>query len=180
METVLYIKKAVIKTDETLQKKIDIEELLIDNIEYFSDAEEAYKNGYIPLNFCVSVRSMYDNTVIIDERGMCYSKKLLTQPTPCRGYDLLFYCSKMALMKFFNFSNSFSEIMFNHSQFIPIGLYYSGVNNPVLYSHVIMTDIGMKELESHLKEGVKIIPISNIDTTKNRGVYTDTLISVKR
>ena len=80
-----------------------------------------------------------------------------------------------------NYSLGFDEVMLEHSQFVPIGLYNPDptIINPIIYSHILISDVGAKEFDKYLKKGRRFLPISDIKKEGNLYALLDTLIITK-
>lgn len=175
---------AVEKDPMHVQKDAKIEEILKDHTKYFSSVEEAYAEDYMPIDFCVCVRSMYDNTVLsieTDGKTLYYQNMTNTPLVPHKGYDLVMYMTSIGVLHFVDYADGFDELMMKHSQFDCIGLYNPAPEllNPIVVSHVIMSDEGMKELEKYFKKGVSAVPIESMSVIGNLKPILDTLIIVK-
>lgn len=164
---ILCIDSNALKVSEKVQKDIDLDGLLVDHTKYFDTVGEALKDNYLPLNFSISIRSIYDNTVLrsktSDGKYLYYTNLTEIQPFVHKGIDLLMYLCSIGIMMNVNYKKGFDDIMIKHSQFQPIGLYYTGtVVDPIIYSHIIMSDDGMKLLEPYLQEGREIVTINTM------------------
>lgn len=176
--------KALRKDPYHVQKDVNIEELLKEHTKYFETTEEAYNNHYAPLDFSVCVRSIYDNTVlqVYDGHNFLYYQNMTnTPPVIHKGYDLIMYMTSIGLMHFVDYAKGFDDLMMQHSQFDCIGLFNPApeIMNPIVVSHVIMSDEGMKYLENFLKRNVSIAPIQAINPVGNLVPILDTLVIVK-
>jgi hypothetical protein len=98
-----------------------------------------------------------------------------------KGYDLVMYVSSLAMLSVIDYWNGFEELMARHSQFQCLGLYNPSPDfvNPIIYSHIIFSDIGMKELEPHLSAGNSVVKIKDMKALGNINHFIDTLIEVK-
>jgi hypothetical protein len=170
---------------EYVQRNVNIEDIINNHTKHFNDMEQAYKESYVPLDFCVCVRSIYDNTVMqIDgENKKLYYQNCTNVPLlPHKGYDLAMYMSSIGLMQNIDFEIEFNDLMMRHSQYNCIGLFNPAplLINPIVVSHIIMSDEGMKELSKFLKKGVEIVPIQDMKKEGNLIPILDTLIIVKK
>lgn len=186
---ILCVDAKVLKVDKNrVQKDVDIEDLLNNHTKYFNDAFEALKEDYLPIDFNVSIRSIYDNTVVVRLGNSNYTHRRTKNPIIDagtaiefihKGYDLVMFMSSIGVMRCVDYRQGFDELMAKHSQFDCIGLYVLDGRAicPRIYSHIIMSDEGMKELEKYLKKDFQIVPITNA----NGGfkVFRDTLVIVK-
>lgn len=183
---ILCVDTKALKTSATVQKDLDLEDLLKNHTKYYDTEEEALNDRYMPLDFSVSVRSIYSNLVMQTNKkeGKRYYINLSQiQPFIHKGYDLIMYLASIGLMNNIDYDTGFDELMTRHSQFSVIGLYYpvGGIINPIIYSHIIMSDEGMKELNKYLNPNVEIVPISVMNENRegNLPALLDTLIEVK-
>lgn len=167
-----------------VNRKINLHDILMNHTRHFDDPKNAHLNGYTPLDMCISVRSMYDNTVL-SRRGkdhtLYYINVTNIEDKIHEGLELLMFISGITVLEYFDGSPEIGQIMAQHSQFQPIGLYYppGALINPILYSHIIMSDPGMKLLEPHLKTGVRVCPIESMSYTGNLLALLRTLVIVK-
>ena len=177
-------KESINITPLDVQKDVNLEELIDNHTKYFDNVEQAYEENYVPLDFCVSVRSLYSNKVLeIDkEEGVRYYTNLTqVQQFPHKGYDLIMYLTSIALMHNVEYKLGFDELMMKHSQFSPMGLYNPNptVINPIIYTHILISDDGVEELEKYLKDGRRFVSISDMKKEHNLGGLLDTLVIVK-
>lgn len=182
---ILCIDTTVLKTSPDIQKDVDLEDLLNNHSKYYDSEEDAIKDQYVPLDFCVSVRSIYSNYVLqIDKENgekRYYVNLTHVQPFVHKGYDLIMYLCSIGIMQSIDYKLGFDDLMMKHSQFQPIGLYNSdpSIINPVVYSHVIISDEGIKEFHKYLKSDRSLVKINDIDFHGNLKAFIDTLIEVK-
>ena len=167
-----------------VQKDTKIEEILKDHTKYYDTTEEAYADSYAPIDFSVCVRSMYDNTVLqieTDGKVLYYQNMTNTPPMPHKGYDLVMYMTSIGVLHFIDYKDGFDDVMMKHSQFQCIGIYNPNpdIINPIVVSHVIMSDEGMKDLEKFFKKGVKAVSIKDMQVIGNLKPILDTLVIVK-
>lgn len=176
---ILCIDTTVLKEVNKVQKDINLGGLLNNHTKYFSNVKSAEESNYAPLNFVFTVRSMYDNTVLAKD-GTCYSGVVAKETFNHRGYDLCMFLTAIGVSNLFSsISPKVSKVVAKQSEFMPIGLYYY-MGEPLVYSHVIFSDDGMKMLAEHLSDGVSIVPISELSEEKNLKALLDTLIILKR
>lgn len=165
---ILCIDTQCLKASESVQKDIDLEDLLLNHTKYYDTVAEALEDNYAPLNFSVTVRSIYDNTVMRkkNEQGnyLYYTNLTEIQPFVHKGYDLLMYLCSIGVLMNVKYSPTIDEVMMKHSQFQPIGILYDGTPylDPIVYAHIIMSDEGMKLLEDQLNDGVEIVTIETM------------------
>lgn len=168
-----------------VNRQIDLEGILLNHTQHFDDMEGAYQKGYVPLDMCTSIRSMYDNTVLsrrVGDQTLYYVNMTNVEDSLHKGIDLLMFMSGAAVLECVEYVPEVDLIMGRHSQFQPIGLYYPpGARNPILYSHIILSDSGMKLLKPYLKTGVRVCPIESISYAgKNLVALLKTLVIVKK
>ena len=180
----LCIDSSVLKTSPDVQKDVRLEELVNNHTKYYNTEEEALKDSFVPLDFSVSIRSMFSNLVVQIDKGeekRYYTN--LTRVIPCghRGYDLIMFLTSIGVMHNVDYAHGFDDIMMKHSQFVPMGLYNPdpSVINPIIYSHIILSDEGAKDIEKFLKSDRKLVPIKDIDSKGNISAMIDTLVEVK-
>lgn len=182
---ILCIDTKALKTDREVQRDINLEELLNNHTKYYDDVESALKDKYVPLDFSVSVRTIYSNLVLqINkdlEENRYYTNLTNVQPFVHKGYDLIMYLTSIGLMHSVDYKSGFEELMMRHSQFVPIGLYNTDplILNPIIYSHVIISDEGAKELPNYLKSDRKLVPIRDMTKAGNLTALLNTIIEVK-
>ena len=181
---ILCIDKTAIKEAPEVQKDIDLEDLLVNHTKYFETEEEANIANYAPLNFSVSVRSLYTNKVVCtrgEQNTLYYTNLTNVQEFPHKGYDLLMYLTSIALMSSVDYRAGFDDLMMRHSQFQPVGLFYSPFVNPIVYTHILVSDEGIEELAQFLKPNKDIVTIAEMrdNTAGNIVALLDTLIEVK-
>lgn len=171
------------KVSSSIQKDVDIDGLLRNDIKYFASVEEASSVGYVPLGFCVCVRSVYDNTVlqIVESDGVkvCHNTMFEVPENPHKGADLVMYMTSVVFLNsFVSLADGFNNIMMRHSMFQCVGLLNDGIVKPRIVSHIIMSDEGMKLLHKYLKTNVVETPIGNINILNSYVPIVDTLITV--
>ena len=182
---ILCIDTTALKTSPDVQKDVDLEDLLNNHTKYYDNEVEALKDHYVPLDFCVSVRSIYSNYVLqVDKENdekRYYVNLTKIQPFVHKGYDLIMYLCSIGVMQSVDYQLGFDDLMMKHSQFQPIGLYNSdpALINPIVYSHIIISDEGIKELHKYLKPDRSLVKISDINLHGNLKALIDTLIEVK-
>ena len=183
-DMILCVDVTALNESQEVQKDVNLEDILNNHTKYFDNEEEAYKQRYVPLNFSVSIRSMYSNHVVETDEGdikKYYTNLLVEQPFVHKGYDLLMYLTSIGVMHNVNYSLGFDDIMMNHSQFQPIGLWNVGSRlvDPVILTHVILSDEGAEEFKKYLKNGKRLVPIKDIEPKGNIKALLDTLIKVE-
>lgn len=180
---VLCVDTKALPIDPKVRKDIDVQDLLTRCVKPFSDLDTATKEGYVPVEFAISTRSIYDNTILSYQREGCvqyYNRMTNIGPVHHRGLDLFMYLSSLAFIDSVEYTKEVDSIMFQHSQFQPVGLYYPEVSEtPLFYAHLLLSDPGMKLLEPHLKPGVTVTPIQTMTPEGNLSALLETLIIVK-
>lgn len=183
----LCVESKSLKTSKEVQKDVDLEDIIINHTKYYDSVEEALKDKYVPLDFSVSVRSLYSNLVLEIDKGdrtLYYTNLTNIQPFVHKGYDLIMYLASIGVMNSVNYKNGFDELMTQHSQFMPIGLYNPEpfILNPIIYSHVLISDEGAKELPKYLKSGSRLVDINTMMNNKkgNISAMLDTIIEVDK
>lgn len=185
---ILCVDIKALKTSEKVQKDIDLVELLEEHTKYYDSVEEAFKDDFAPLDFCITTRSMYSNLVMqIEEDGKPKYYKNLSeiQPFVHSGYDLIMYLSSIALMHSIDYKLGFDELMCKHSQFQLMGIYNPEPNiiNPIIYSHIILSDEGAEEMKDYLKSNVEFVLINDMNKNRELGcnlpALLDTVIEVE-
>lgn len=183
---ILCVDSQAIKTSPDVQRDVNLEEIINDHTKYFDSVEEALKEKYVPLDFSVSVRSIYSNLVLQIDKGeekRYYVNLTEVQPFIHKGYDLIMYLTSIGLMHSIDYKLGFDEVMLKHSQFQPVGLYNpdSSIINPIIYTHIIMSDEGVVYLVDYLKNDRKFASISSMreNCKGNIPALLDTIIEVK-
>lgn len=181
---ILCIDTKALKTSPEVQREVNLEDLINNHTKYYDDMESALKDNYAPLDFSVSVRTMYSNLVLqIDkeEEKRYYTNLTNVQPFVHKGYDLIMYLTSIGLMHSVDYQIGFDDLMMKHSQFAPIGVYNPDplILNPIIYSHVIISDEGAKELPKYLKSDRSMVHISDISSKNNIKALLNTIIEVK-
>lgn len=186
---ILCVDTKALKTSAEVQTNVKLEDIINNHTKYYDSVEEALKDNYVPLDFSVSIRTLYSNLVVeIDaktedgnDKKMYYTNMSQVQQFIHKGYDLIMYLTSIGLMMNVNYSLGFDEVMLEHSQFVPIGLYNPDptVINPIIYSHILISDVGAKEFDKYLKKGRRFLPISDMKKEGNLYALLDTLIITK-
>lgn len=182
---ILCIDTTALKTDpQKVQKDVNLKDLLLNHTRYYDSTEEAYKDKYVPLDFCMSVRSLYTNLVLeIDGKDKkLYYRNMTNVPEVIhKGYDLVMYMTGLGLMYDVVYHQGFEEIMVKYTQFQCLGLYNMNTDlmNPIIYSQVLLSDEGVDKMKPYLKDGRRFVPISSMRKKGNIIPILDTLIEVK-
>ena len=186
---ILCVDTKALKTSAEVQTNVKLEDIINNHTKYYDSVEEALKDNYVPLDFSVSIRTLYSNLVVeIDaktedgnDKKMYYTNMSQVQQFIHKGYDLIMYLTSIGVMMNVNYSSGFDEVMLEHSQFVPIGLYNPDptIINPIIYSHILISDVGAKEFDKYLKKGRRFLPISDMKKEGNLYALLDTLIITK-
>ena len=170
-----------------VQKDKDVIDRVFQNVRYFDNAEEAEKEFFVPIDFCVSIRTTYSNLVlkiVQDGKDLYYVNQTRVGMFSHKGLDLVMYLAAIGLMSCVDYSYAFDDMMLKYSQIQFIGLYNpdSGFINPIMYSHIIIADEAVAQLQTFLKKGVELVPLSYMRTHKrdNLAALIDTLIDVEK
>lgn len=182
---ILCVDTTVLKESPEIQKGIGLGNILDSHTKYFNTISDAYREHYMPLDFSVSIRSLYTNLVLereqTDEDGRelkLYYRNITNAPEVIhRGLDLIMYMSSLGVLTDVKYSAEFERIMAKHSTFQCFGLYNPCITlvNPLIYSHVILTDEGAEALKSCLREGRQFVPIEDMQTEGNAIALLNTL-----
>ena len=183
---ILCVDAKALKTSPNVQKDVDLEDILNNHTKYFDTVEDALKDQYEPLDFCVSIRSMYSN-LVVQVNGVSgkryYTNLTDVQPFVHKGYDLIMFLTSIGLMHNVDYAEGFDDIMMRHSQFCPIGFLNPTipVHNPIIYSHVILSDEGMKELKKYLRDDRELVSIAEMNKHRDGNLHAllDTIIEVE-
>lgn len=183
---ILCVDRGALKESPEVQKDIDIEDILNNHTKFFDNEEEAVKENYVPLNFSVCIRSTYTNLVLekdesVDGTKKYYTNLLVEQPFNHKGYDLLMFLTSIGVMNNISYKLGFDDLMMNHSQFQPIGLFNLGSSlyYPIIVTHVILSDEGAEEFKKFLMPNRRFVPISDMKPLYNVNAVLNTLIEVK-
>lgn len=177
---ILCIDTQVLKVSSEVSRVANLEDIFLNHTMYCDENE--IPSGYKPLDFYTSMRSMFSNLVVEIDKGEevnYYVSQSNIQQCIHRGYNLIMYLTSLSMMESVNYGDGFDELMFKHTHFSLIGLYYDGVNNPIIYSHIIFSDEGAEELRSYLKKDRKLVHIKDIKSQGNIKALLDTFIEVK-
>lgn len=182
---ILCVDTQVLKTSPDVQKDVDLEDIINNHTKYYDSVEQALEDKYAPLDFSITIRSIHSNLVLQTDKGdegmRYYTNLTEIQPFIHKGYDLIMYLSSIGLMLNIDYALGFDDLMMKHSQFCPIGLFNPPVpfTNPIIYSHIIISDEGAEDLVKYLKEDRKLVPISEMNKNGNITALLNTIIEVK-
>lgn len=160
----LCVEIKAMKTSPEVQKDLNLEDLLLKHTKQYATVGEALNDHYVPLDFAVTLRSIYSNKVMqIDEDGAKYYTNVVEVPQYVhKGYDLIMYLASIGVMTNIDYVKEFDEVMMRYSQYQCIGLYNPTPEmiNPIIYSHIYIADEGVGEIEKFFKAGRKFVSIS--------------------
>lgn len=183
---ILCVDTSVLAMKREVQKDVDLEDLLNNHTRYFETQEQALEEGYVPLDFSMTLRSMYTNKVLQrqTENGVRYYVNMSKVDRFIhKGIDLIMYLTSLGLLQCVDYKAGFDDLMFQHTQIQIIGLYNPdpAMINPIIYSHVLISDVGVKSLPQYLKEGVSLVDIKTMkeNCEGNIPAMLDTIIEVK-
>ena len=173
-----------LKTSDKVQKDINLEELLKDHTKYFDTVEEALNEAYVPLDVSTTIRSMFSNLVVEREtdNGVSYYVNITNiDKFVHKGYDLLMYITSIGVLHCVDYKMGFDDVMLQHSQFCPIGVYNPDPTliNPIVLVHIVMSDEGAELLKDYLKDNVKLVHVSNMKSEGSIKALLDEIIEVK-
>lgn len=180
------LRNHLVRPTPFIQKNLDLG-VIVSTAQHFS--EDSVPLDCVPVQFAISVRSCYDNTVLQTESAVgsqCFNLyhfiRMCKEEFPHKGYDLIMYLSSLTFLTLVDYCQEVEQVMFQHSQFQPIGLYSPDPDcyNPVVYSHIILSDEGMKLLTPHLKPGVKCVTIDSMKPRKQDEVFTRTIFNIQK
>ena len=179
----MYVEMKALAVSETVQRNVPLEDILLKHTRFYDDKDVALKDGYIPLNFATTIRTVFSNKVIgTVKRGRNYPIFCTNlgdvEMFPHKGLDLVMYLTSVAMFNVVEYKKGFDDLML-HSEFQSIGIYNPdpSIINPIIYSHVYIDDSWEKDFETYLKETSKWY---DIEYAKNAGdnlkALLDTLI----
>lgn len=179
----LCVEKSALKFDDlAIQKDAKLQDIFDNHVKYYPSTEEAYKDNFVPLDFCVCVRSVYTNKVLAfnKENGdkIYYQNMSGVPQVQHKGYDLIMYMTSIGMMHYVDYAKGFDEFMLNYSDFVCMGLYNSSADyiNPIIVSHVIIKDEGFDSLNKFLKPEVSVEDIASINPKGNLKPLLDSLV----
>lgn len=177
-----------LKTSSDVQRDVNLAEILVTHTKYYPNVESALKDHYVPLNVCMSLRTVYTNQIMQTQlhEGCVRYYVNVTDIQPCihKGYDLVMFLSSVALMQCMKdeYTDNLGNIMLR-SEFMPIGLYNPDplIVNPMVYSHIILADDMRNKLSELFKDTVQFVSISEVRNNHvgNIKALIDTFVEVK-
>ncbi len=180
---------SMLKAQKEVQRLANIEELILHHTKMYESIEKAAEDNYAPLTIAVSVRSLYDNTVLVlSDTETVYNAISDISVTPHKGADLILYYTSIGFMNFIDttkLDSGFDNLMLNDSKYSLIGVYnvHPDFINPMVYSHIVMTDEGMKKLKTYLKDNVEVMTIKQAKEKYGNvanNALLDTFISIEK
>jgi len=165
---ILCVDTQAIKCAYEVQKNVNLQDILAKHTKFYPTVEEALEAKYVPLDFAVTVRTLYSNKVmqIETENGVRYYTNLTQIPQYIhKGYDLIMFLASIGMMHNIDYARDFDEVMTKHSQFDCLGFYNPDpmVLNPIIYSHILISDEGAPEIEKFFKSGRKFVTIKEMN-----------------
>lgn len=185
---VMHIKREAIEESPDIQKDIDIEKLVDNSIMYYDDKEVAHKDGYVPVNLLLIVRTTYSNRVLCfkdDSKGCIpyiISKDLRMYPH--KGVELIMYLCSLAIFNRVNYREGFDDLML-HTEFQVNGIYNPnmGFIAPMFVCTIYLDDNFEDEFMSFCKDKVEWCDISTIKSSQNRNILrgiVDSIVVAKK
>ena len=183
----MYVEMKALAVSETVQRSIPLEDILLNHTRFYDDKDIALKDGYVPLNFATTIRTVFSNKVIgTVKRGhkypVFYSNLGDVEMFPHKGIDLVMYLTSVAMFNVVEYRKGFDDIML-HSEFQSIGIYNPdpSVINPIIYSHVYIDDSWEKDFETYLKDTSRWYDIKYAKNAEdNLRALLDTLIITQK
>lgn len=184
---ILCVDTSALKPAPYVQKDVNLEEILTKHTKYYPTVAEAEKDHFVPLDFSVSMRTVYTNLVLqvkTVDKYLYYVNQTMIGKFVHKGYDLMMYLSAIGLMSYVDYSYAWDNLMMESSIFQPIGLYEPDLDviNPIILSHIIIKDDAVDSLKTFLKPNVELVPLDVMRQRKegNLSALLDTLIDVKK
>ena len=182
----MYVEKDALKMSDEVQKDIDLEDILLNHTKFYDDIKVADKDGYIPLSFATTVRTVYSNRVVgtklmnkkkVSEYPVFYKELSEIEMLPHKGLDLVMYLTSVSLFSIVDYKKGFDDLML-HSEFQSIGLYYNDLISPIIYSHIYIDDSLEKDFEKYMNDRSAWYDIEDIKKHYpfNLKAFIDTLI----
>ena len=187
----IYVDKNVLKVSNEVQRDIDIEDILLNHTRVYDDDKRANIDGFVPLTFSTSVRTVYTNKVVQILRKSLrgntseYCVHLgRIELLPHRGLDLIMYLSSISLFHMVNYREGFDDVML-HSEFQNIGIYNPNPDlvSPMIYSHIYIDDDYAEEFSKYFKPESSWVDISFAKSSSRDDKYKaliDTLLIVSK
>lgn len=155
----MYVEMDALKVSSDVQRDIDLEDILLNHTCFYDDKDQALKDGFIPLQFATTVRTVFSNRVVgtkdtVKSSAPRYYINLTNvEMFPHKGLDLVMYLSSVALFSIVEYKKGFDDLML-HSEFQSIGVYNPDptVVNPIIYSHIYIDDSWEKDFEKYMND----------------------------
>lgn len=185
---------SILTPQYTVQKDISIENIM-NHTKGFTSLTEAENEGYVPLSVAVGIRTLYTNYVVQDisplTTQISYYKIMANidhsiKSVRCsdNGYDTLMYLTSVGVFEYLSVDSSIdnrvNEFMMKYSQYQCVGLYYNGVNRPMILNQIIIKDEGVTQLKELLKESCSLVPIRMMNPVDSLSGILDSYIFLKR
>lgn len=155
----MYVEMNALKVSNSVQRDIDLEDILLNHTRFYDDKDRALKEGYIPLQFATTVRTVFSNRVVgVKDKTKIKTPKYYinlskVEMFPHKGLDLVMYLSSVALFNIVEYKKGFDDLML-HSEFQSIGIYNPDptIFDPIIYSHIYIDDSWEKDFEKYMNE----------------------------
>ena len=155
----MYVEMNALKVSNSVQRDIDLEDILLNHTRFYDDKDRALKDGFIPLQFATTVRTVFSNRVVgVKDKTKIKTPKYYinlskVEMFPHKGLDLVMYLSSVALFNIVEYKKGFDDLML-HSEFQSIGIYNPDptIFDPIIYSHIYIDDNWEKDFEKYMNE----------------------------
>ena len=155
----MYVEMNALKVSNSVQRDIDLEDILLNHTRFYDDKDRALKDGFIPLQFATTVRTVFSNRVVgVKDKTKIKTPKYYinlskVEMFPHKGLDLVMYLSSVALFNIVEYKKGFDDLML-HSEFQSIGIYNPDptIFDPIIYSHIYIDDSWEKDFEKYMNE----------------------------
>ena len=155
----MYVEMNSLKVSNSVQRDIDLEDILLNHTRFYDDKDRALKDGFIPLQFATTVRTVFSNRVVgVKDKTKIKTPKYYinlskVEMFPHKGLDLVMYLSSVALFNIVEYKKGFDDLML-HSEFQSIGIYNPDptIFDPIIYSHIYIDDSWEKDFEKYMNE----------------------------
>lgn len=182
----MYVEMNALKVSDSVQRDINLEDILLNHTQFYDDKERALQDGYIPLQFATTVRTVFSNRVVgtksstkINNHPIYYINLSNIEMFPHKGLDLVMYLSSIALFSIVEYRKGFDDLML-HSEFQSIGIYNPDptVVDPIIYNHIYIDDSWEKDFEKYMNDNSKWYDIKAVkkEHPLNLKAIIDTLI----
>lgn len=165
----------------SVQKNINLEELLLNHTKYYEESKDALKDNYLPLSITLIVRTAYTNLVLKVADNCSVTNHNLFE-TPHKGYDNIMFHSGNIISSLCDTSKEdFFEIMMK-SQFQVLGLQIVDdlFKSPSVLVQVVIPDYMTVRFIQTLKDtNNHLIPIEEAKYTKELKDVVNELIIVR-